>query len=447
MNTKELSVIVINHGCKLNQFEGEALENSFRLTGFKIADLKKGERPDITIINTCTVTGKSDRKSRNSIYKAVALKKTSGLVIVTGCYAETNPDILKEIRGVDFVLSNREKAAIPEVIKSYLDNKSFNVNAPDSSFLFRGSAYPERSRVFVKVQDGCSMSCTYCKVPLARGRSRSREANDIFLYIKKIVENGYKEIVLTGINLGDYNYNCIHLADLLSLFLEHDDKFRIRLSSIEPFYFRDGLFEIIRNKRIVPHFHIPVQSGSDRILKLMNRPYDVNTYREIVRRIESVRPESHFSTDIIVGFPTENKEDFQNTMDLIRSIGFASIHVFKYSERDGTKAAVLKDDVSYNEKALRSRRAISKGAELNYLYRKKFLGNIRDTIFENHKLNRQDSENSWEGITDNYIRVKLNNSRDEAVPSFGDLKKRILPVRITRVEKDCTYGEIVEQHS
>ncbi|MBA7638598.1 Threonylcarbamoyladenosine tRNA methylthiotransferase MtaB [subsurface metagenome] len=414
MNTKELSIIVINHGCKLNQFEGEALENSFRLTGFKIADLKKGERPDITIINTCTVTGKSDRKSRNSIYKAVAIKKTSGLVIVTGCYAETNPDILKEIRGVDFVLSNREKAAIPEVIKSYLDSKSFNVNAPDSSFLFRGSAYPERSRVFVKVQDGCSMSCTYCKVPLAR---------------EQICQINAVIVIIT------------------SLLLEHDDKFRIRLSSIEPFYFRDGLFEIIRNKRIVPHFHIPVQSGSDRILKLMNRPYNVNTYREIVRRIESVRPESHFSTDIIVGFPTENKEDFQNTMDLIRSIGFASIHVFKYSERDGTKAAVLKDDVSYNEKALRSRRAISKGAELNYLYRKKFLGNVRDTIFENHKLNPQDSENSWEGITDNYIRVKLNNSRDEAVPSFGDLKKRILPVRITRVEKDCTYGEIVEQHS
>lgn len=436
MNKRELAVAVINHGCKLNQYEGETLENDFSDLGFRITDLKKTEQPDIVIVNTCTVTGTSDRKSRASIYKAIATKKTKGLVIVTGCYAQTDSTFLRRIEGVDFVIGNPQKAAIPEFVKAYFNHNSFNIKEEDLSFHFRGPEYPHRSRVYVKVQDGCNMSCSYCKVPNARGRSRSRPPEDVLSYVKKILENGYSEIVLTGINLGDYHYGNMGLSSLISKLLSIDSSFRIRLSSIEPFYFGDDLIDIISNNRIVPHFHIPMQSGANRILKLMNRPYDVDMYIELLKKIESLRPDCHFATDLIVGFPTERNEDFDHTLKLIRTVGFGSLHVFKYSPREGTRAFYMKDDVRYDEKAARSKELISVGQDLNYRYRMKFLGAIRDVIFEGKGSSEQKKDGLWEGITDNYIRVKL------ASPFGKNLERRMLPVRITEVKETCTYGEI-----
>ncbi len=426
----DISVAIINHGCKLNQFEGEALENSFRLAGFRVIDFKRDKVPDIAVINTCTVTNKSDRKSRNTIYKAASRKKKGGLIIVTGCYAETDPDELRQKEDIDLVIGNMAKAAIPEIVQSYLTTGSFKYAVTDSSFHFSEPDRPGRSRVYVKVQDGCDMSCSYCKVPLARGKSRSRNYNEIINYIAKVVENGYKEIVLTGINLGDYKYDNLRLPDLIDLIPGYDKTFRIRLSSIEPVFFTARMFDVIRNDRVVPHFHVPLQSGSDRILKLMNRPYNMDTYVNLIERIRELRPESHIATDIIAGFPTENDRDFLKTIEVLNKVGFASTHVFKYSERGGTEAARLKVDVPYSEKVKRSRRIMKLGSEYNYLYRKRFLGKIRNAVFERNN-------GSWVGITDNYIRVTV-------ATTHKDISKMILPVKIMGVEINRTTGVIIE---
>ncbi len=444
MKRQDITVTVINHGCRLNQFEGEALENDFKVSGYQIVDMKKGGIPDVAIINTCTVTSRSDRKSRNSIYRAITIKKPFGLVIVTGCYAETNVNILKAIKGVDFVFGNYEKANIPAFINSYFENKSFISIEGDSSFLYSDPEHPHRSRVLIKVQDGCNMNCTYCKIPLARGKSRSRDYKDIVSYVKKIVNNGYKEIVLTGINLGDYNYEGLHLAGLLSKILEINDNFRIRLSSIEPFYFRDELLRIIPDNRIVPHFHIPLQSGSNRILKLMTRPYTAEDFIDIIKQIQRAKPDTHFATDVIVGFPTESLNDFKKTLELINAVPFASLHVFTYSKRDGTGSVSLEDRVTAHEKAKRSKELRIRGLWLNYRYRNRFLGSVRDTIFENHNLMRGGKIEAWEGITDNYIRVKLLDKMNVDASYISDLNKKIVPVRITEVERKITYGEIID---
>jgi len=219
VNKKDISVAVITHGCKLNQFEGEALENGLKMAGFKVGNKKDGEKPDITIVNTCTVTKKSDRKSRNSINKAITSKTRQGLVIVTGCYAETNSEEFDKKDGVDLVIGNKIKAALPSIVLSYLDHLPFNKNMDDLSFQFDSPQKPNRSRVFVKVQDGCSMRCSYCKVPFARGKSRSRNYEEIVDYVKTVVRNGYKEIILTGVNLDDYLYNNVDLPRLVDLFL------------------------------------------------------------------------------------------------------------------------------------------------------------------------------------------------------------------------------------
>ncbi|KPJ89391.1 MAG: hypothetical protein AMS17_02175 [Spirochaetes bacterium DG_61] len=452
MGQRALTVAIINHGCKLNQFEGESLESELENAGFAVVDFRKGVQPDIAVINTCTVTEKSDRKSRASVYRALAAKKPGGIVIVTGCYAETDAQQLRGIRGVDFVLGNSTKAAIPVLIDSLI--KGFPT-APleidlffpekDFTFQFSGAASPHRSRVFVKVQDGCSMACAYCKVPMARGKSRSRPAAEILSYVQQVVAQGYREIVLTGINLGDYRSSSTSrkpergLSVLLDKLQEIDESFRIRLSSVEPFFFTDDLIEVIAQPRIAPHFHIPLQSGSDRILALMGRPYGMDTYMNLVKKIVALRPESHLATDLIAGFPSENREDFQHTLELVREIGFSSLHVFKYSPRPGTRAFHMPDDVPYEEKALRSRELIALGEELNERYRRQFCGKVREAVFESKG---EKGSGRWEGITDNYIRVCIEGDALFGIRTGGNLNRKLLPVRITRVQEHKTWGEL-----
>jgi threonylcarbamoyladenosine tRNA methylthiotransferase MtaB len=431
------AVAIINHGCKLNQFEGEALACSFREAGFRVVDSRHGESPDITIVNTCTVTSNGDRKSRQSIYRAVASKDKNGIVVVTGCYAETDGIMLGKISGVDLVVGNKKKAKIMDIIRAYRGNGMCSVPEADTSFQYRAPEHPDRSRVYVKVQDGCSMRCAYCKVPRARGSSRSRNLQDILTYVKKLVENGYKEIVLTGINLGDYNDGSITLSGLLSPLLELDPSYRIRLSSIEPFLFEKNLIKTVSHPRIVPHFHIPLQSGSDRILRLMNRPYSAREYVGLVKTLKILRPDAHFATDVIVGFPTETADDFYDTMRVVNEVEFASMHVFRYSPRDGTKAARLEDTVSPREKGMRSKTLIQHASSLNFGYRMRFLHTVRDAVFERHTKDRP-----WVGITDNYIKAELVEHGKSSVHAYENLSRRLLPVRVVDVQPTVTLCEI-----
>jgi threonylcarbamoyladenosine tRNA methylthiotransferase MtaB len=433
---KKLSVAVVNHGCKLNQFEGESLLSRLRMAGFVRADLRGGDPPDVAIINTCTVTAKSDRKSRVSIYRALAAKKPNGLLIVTGCYAQTDEPTLRGIDGVDLVLGNDAKASIPELVESWVGTGVKNEAPKNGLFLFECPGNPLRARVFVKVQDGCSMSCSYCKIPLARGRSRSRSPVEIRSYVRKVTESGYREIVLTGINIGDYRFEDLRLSGLLRLLLGTGKDFRIRLSSIEPFSITDDLLEALGDPRIVPHFHVPVQSGSDRILGLMGRPYTSGQYRRVLERMMALRPDCHCATDIITGFPSESRDDFSKTMELVQEIGFGSLHVFRYSPRTGTRACSMNDDVSSSEKAARSRRLIALGKGLNVRYRKRFLGKVREAVLESPRLDT--------GITDNYIRVRVReNALFHSLREQGGIEKKLIPVRIARVEADKTLAELV----
>ncbi len=450
---KTPTVAVINHGCKLNQFEGESIAYSLERAGFEVIGMEAGgtpsgghgdnegdgrlrgravhnscRKPDIIIINSCTVTGKSDRKSRHSVLHAARRLAEDGILVVTGCYAETDPDDLQKIERVDLVIGQRNKASIPGILRNKY-GKSSPVKSDVSVFDFHDPE-PNRSRAFVKVQDGCDMRCSYCKVPFARGTSQSRSDRDVFAAVRELVANGYHEVVLTGVNLGAYNYGGARLHTLISrIFEKVQGDYRIRLSSIEPVLFTDMLVDLIaQNPNIVPHFHIPLQSGSDRLLRLMKRPYTSDVYLDTVYRLRSARPESHIAMDVMVGFPTETIDDFKATERVIKKSECASLHVFRYSPRKETTAAALQDDVSYQEKSERSRRLMELGSTLNYIYRKRFLGAARDTIVQQHG-------NKYEGITDNYIRVQL-------APTRGMQKKRC-SVRIVGVEKKKTTGEIV----
>jgi threonylcarbamoyladenosine tRNA methylthiotransferase MtaB len=429
MRLKSLKAVVINLGCKLNQFEGEAIEDSLAREGYKIVHMQEGERPDIVVVNTCTVTNKGDRKSRNTILKAAKSLNHDGLLVVTGCYAETDPEELQALRGVHLVLGQAEKPSVPAIIDSYRRGHPIHRYNAQSPFAFQEPERPHRSRVYIKVQDGCDMYCSYCKVPFARGGSRSRDWREIVASAKGLFQNGYREIILTGINLGSYNFNGTRLSNLLELVLEKTPlQMTIRLSSIEPNHIDEKLLKAIEHDRIAPHFHIPLQSGSDRILKLMHRPYTVRHYMQIIENIWKIRPGCHLASDVMVGFPTEDEHDFEQTVRAIESIQFSSLHVFKYSIRKVTSAALLEDDVPHSKKKERSKKIMTLGKELNYEYRKGFKGVTLNAVFERHG-------DSYRGITDNYIRVMVNTKKE--------LTRERIPVRVTSVSPEHTSGEVV----
>ncbi|MGQ9615347.1 MAG: tRNA (N(6)-L-threonylcarbamoyladenosine(37)-C(2))-methylthiotransferase MtaB [Spirochaetota bacterium] len=420
---------LINHGCKLNQFEGEAILQALANYGFRVAKITTNFVPDIVIVNTCTVTSKSDRKSRNSIMRAAGVLRGRGLLIVTGCYAETDGQLLRGIDGVNLVVGKSEKSSIPDIVKAYFNRGEQRSSYHPSPFNFDYTGGLERSRVFIKVQDGCNMGCSYCKVPLARGGSVSRDYHQIIESAKRIASRGYREVVLTGIDLGSYCYEGIRLGELLIMLLESTpETLSVRLSSIEPVHFNDELLDAISDSRIAPHFHVPLQSGSDRILSIMKRPYSVSDYFSMVKRIRDVRPTCHIASDIIVGFPSESEGDFLDTLEVIKSIDFSSLHVFKYSVRKGTDASFLRDDVPYCEKVRRSNAVITLGQALNYAYRSRFVGSVLHAIF-------QKKSNHYIGVTGNYIKVRVNSSED--------LERKCLPVLITHAGLNDTSGEVI----
>jgi len=425
---KVKTAAVVSHGCKLNQFEGESIEYSLEQCGFRIIDLC--DRPDVIVVNTCTVTNRGDRKSRNSIMRAARLLGEEGLLVVTGCYAQTDRDALQRIRGVGLVVGQEDKSSIPYILGEHFENRIFSPDAKKGPFGFSEPENSHRSRVFVKVQDGCDGQCAYCKVPLARGSSRSRDYRDVLHALNRLFEKGYREAVLTGVNLGSYRFDDMCLPELLDFLLrETPEKLRIRLSSIEPDCFDHKLFDMIAHERIVPHFHIPLQSGSDRVLERMKRPYRIIQYLDVVDRLRKVKADSHLGTDIIVGFPGEDEDDFQKTVSEVHRIRFASLHVFRYSVRNGTAAARMIDGVPQSVKRKRSTMLIELGGNLNYLFRKGFEGTVRPAVLEPYG-------NTYVGITDNYIRVTLKGM-------WQGLDRTCVPLHISSVTEDSTTGELL----
>lgn len=399
-----MKVCIETLGCKVNTYESEVMKNIFGESGFEIVDIHN--HPDVVVINTCTVTNQSDAKSRKIIRGAKRLNPRC-ILIVTGCMAQLHQGEIKDL-GIDILIGNKDKSKILDLLNEYLTSKKtitkfYDLNVADFEDMDIHN-FIGRTRAFVKIQDGCNNYCSYCIIPYVRGRIRNKDIDIAVEEIQKLVSNDYKEIVLTGIHTGSYgtgtDYNLVTLIKRIS---KIKNLARIRISSIEVTELNEEfLNELKINSKICDHLHIPLQSGSNPVLKKMNRKYDVEYFKNKIKEIRSIRPDINITTDIIVGFPTETDEDFENTIKTATEIGFGKIHVFPYSKRDGTVAATFKNIVPSTIKKERSKRLIALSNALEQKYYQKFLGKrLRVLIEETHN-------DYVVGHTSNYIKVMIN---------------------------------------
>ena len=401
----------ITLGCKVNQYETNAMAQKFLEKGYEVLEENRVNNldkvPDICIINTCTVTNMSDRKSRQMLRK---VKETNPqtVVVAVGCYAQVAKDTLKEIPEIDLVLGNNEKVNIVEYVEKYLSEHIDNIEIEDvmqsREFSdFGDITFTEKTRAVIKIQDGCDRFCSYCIIPYARGRVRSRKPQSIISEIEKIAEEGIKEVVITGIHIASYGKdfkNEYHLIDLLEEINKIKLIERIRLGSIEPLLITDEFVERLKKlDKVCHHFHLSLQSGCDETLKRMNRRYTTEQFEEITRRLRNTYEDVKLTTDIIVGFPGETEEEFEKTYQFLSKIKFYKMHVFKYSQRKGTKAAVMPEQVSGEKKEERSKILIELSNKNEKEYTEEELGKKVNVLFEESK------DGIFKGHTANYMLV------------------------------------------
>lgn len=388
-----MKVYIETVGCKLNQFESQALAEALKKKSFGIAE--NIESSDFVLVNTCSVTQNADRKSRQIMKKA---KKLGKKVIATGCYVTTDFTELKNAEFADLIVKNESKFSIPEFLEKHL---SLEEKIPQ---LKKSSEFPivhqfERTRAFVKIQDGCDKFCSYCKVPLARGRSRSLDPNTIINFIQKLTENGYKEIVLTGVNISDYFYRGINLFDLVKSILELPGNFRLRLSSLQPDEFDFRLIDLLKDPKMTNHFHLSLQSGSKDVLKRMNRHYEPSFFLSLIQQIRQVSPDCGITTDIIIGFPEETEKEFEETMNFLEEAAFTRVHAFSYSPRPHTKASGMKD-IPQEIKKRRLHRLEEKAIEIGRTFiEKNILGKSYSVLIETRESGK------YTGYTSNYLKI------------------------------------------
>lgn len=354
-------------GCRLNQYETDALVTQFHQAGYEVVDF--AEKADITVINTCTVTNQSDQKSRNTINHA-ARKNREGIIVVTGCMANNHKEQLETSKQITYLVDNERKSQIVSLVDAHFKGE---VVHPDS---FQGDIFGFESvdkslhtRTSIKVQDGCDNFCTYCIVPSVRGRAVSRPLNDILENVKRVLENGFKEIVITGVNIGRYDFQSLGIENVIEKIVELPGDFRVRISSLEPDGFGPDFHRLFLHPKMAPHLHLCIQSGSDSILLKMRRMYTVQSFMEIIDRFRSHIPDFNFTTDVIVGFPGETSEDFKRTVDVVREARFSHVHTFRYSRRKGTRADRMEEQLDERIKSERSEiiRTISDNNRINYM--------------------------------------------------------------------------------
>ena len=390
-------------GCKVNTYESEYIINELIKNNFIIKDFN--ELCDIYVINTCTVTNTSDIKSRKMIRNAIK-RNPNALVIAMGCFIEANHDFHED--GVSIYLGNKDKSRIVDLINDYYKTKNIirdiykeEYNKFEDMYI---NDFPGRTRAFVKIQDGCENFCSYCIIPFVRGKCRSKDFDTVINEVKDLISNGYHEIVLTGIHTGNYGVDInTSFASLLKALVQIDGLKRLRISSIEVTELNDEVLNILKDSDIiVDHLHVPLQSGCDKILKLMNRKYDLKYFKNKIKEIKKIRPNISITTDIIVGFPYEDDIDFQTTLDTVKEIGFTKVHVFPYSLRSGTKAFDMPNQVDGNIKKQRARKLLEVSKECEIAYYNKFIGKDALVLIENIK-----DGNSY-GHTGNYLHIKIN---------------------------------------
>jgi threonylcarbamoyladenosine tRNA methylthiotransferase MtaB len=408
-----MRVSLLTLGCKVNQAEMADIEGALQGMGHEIVGLT--ENPDVCVVNTCTVTAKSDYQSRQLIRRA---GRTGARVIVSGCYAELNRGTVTRMEGVEKVVSNSDKSSIINILGA--NSESCGSTMPGG-----------RSRYFLKVQDGCNNSCSYCIVPRARGSSKSVPPHEIIEKARRAVGEGYRELVLTGIHLGQYGADLEggSLPGLVENILNNTGVQRLRLSSIEVNEVDDRLLGLFEDPRMARHLHIPLQSGDDGVLSMMNRNYDTAFFREVAARIAERLPEAALGTDVIAGFPRESESAFINTVDLIRELPFSYLHVFPYSRRPGTPAADMDDTVGESLRKERARTLRSLGARKKESYMARQVGRTLETLIESRT-----SEGTWRGTSCNYLKVRASGSALR--------RGSIVPVRV----EGLLEGELAGKH-
>lgn len=423
-------------GCKVNHYETEAMAELFKSRGYTIGDFNAPA--DIYIINTCTVTSISDRKSRQMIRRAG--KQNPGAVIcVTGCYAQTAPEAVSAIEGVDLVVGTNERSRIVDLVESLIPGDTKTV-VPDIMHIHEFeplhiSGYSELTRAYVKIQEGCNQFCSYCIIPYARGPIRSRQPADVLAEATTLAENGFSEIVFSGIHVASYGLDLgdISLAGLLSAANEISGLRRIRLSSIEPMTLNDTFIAKIRGcTKLCHHFHLSLQSGCDETLRRMNRKYTTAQYLSIVEGLRRNYPDVAVTTDIMVGFPGETEAEFADTIKFIEAVHFADAHIFQYSPRTGTPAAKYTNQVSPQIKEQRSKVITQIIQRHRREFLEGFIGQTMEVLFE-----RSCGQGMFEGKTGNYITV--------IVQTPYDLSGKFRLVRLADIREDKVYGEIVAE--
>lgn len=409
---RELKVAFTTLGCRMNQFETSALEEKFSDRGYTITDFE--DMADIYVVNTCTVTNDADRTSRKLLRQAKR-RNPNAVVVATGCYAQVSPHELAKIPEIDIVVGNSHKTDLLDIVENYInersENKIFieNIFRENSFKTFEISTFFEGARPILKVQEGCNSFCTFCIIPFARGKVRSAKIDRIVDQIKQLVDAGYREVVLTGTQLSQFGYDHKEgkLVDLIKEIEKIEGLYLVRLSSMGAGELDEYTIDVLTDSpKVAPHFHLSIQSADDRVLKDMGRDYTVAEYVSKVERILSRRPEAAIGTDIITGFPTEDRQAFENSFKTVREIPFAYIHVFTYSPRQNTKALKFGDKVSPQEKKERTRLMIELSKEKNKAFRSKFLGTAMNFLIISEKDGRK------VGLSPNYIHAYIDTGAD-----------------------------------
>jgi len=434
-----VTVALATLGCRLNQVESREIGALLESRGFRVVEPAAGAQ--VFVINTCTVTGRADFSDRQLI-RRIARENPEAYLVVTGCFAQTDPAAAAAIAGVDLVVGNQEKYRLPELLGSLAKRARPDVAVADIGAARDVPIAPfarvtGRSRAFVKIQDGCQHRCAFCIVPAARGRSRSQEPKVVLDQVRDLVAVGYLDVTLTGVDIGHYGrdlYPRTTLAALLRELAEIDGLRWLRLSSVLPSYFTPELVDAVTTLSVVaPHLHLPLQSGSDRVLRLMRRPYHTGMYRALVDRLTATIPGLGLGADVIAGHPGETEDDFEATLRFVEALPFSSLHVFAYSERKGTEATSRPGHVPAAVIRERSGRLRRLGHEKSLAFRRGLIGRRRDAVV----LGARDRRTGLlAGLTDNYIEVLFDGP--------DTLGRRVVPLTITEAHADRTHGQLEE---
>ena len=420
---------IITLGCKVNLYESEIMQEKLLNNGFILAN---DEHSDIIIINTCSVTNVADNKSKKLIRSARRDNKNA-IIVVCGCMAQNKQEEIKDL-AIDILIGNKDKSKIVELLREYLNNKKPIIRFYNAKRLefenMQVDKFNSHTRAFTKIQDGCNNYCTYCIIPYVRGSIRSKDFTSAIEETKMLTKNGHKEIVLTGINTGAYGKEFgKDLVDLITEMSKISGLERIRISSIEITEINEKFLHMLKtNDKVCNHLHIPLQSGSERILKLMGRKYTKKEFLDKIDKIREVRKDINITTDVIVGFPSETEKDFKECLEFCKLLEFGKIHVFPYSKREGTKAAEMKEQLDNGLKKERARTLIALSDKMEEVYNKKFLNQKLSVLIETNK------EGISTGLTSNYLKVLISDNLEV---------NRNYEVLIKEAEKDSVYGFIM----